>query len=365
MPTTADSDSGGDATGTGDGHGRGSTPGGCASTGAGADTGATAETNGSGAGTATATGTATPTATATATATESRATRRDRLAYLLTLSRPRFWFYLAGPVVVGVAFAAESVTELFAPVGIVLFAYFLLPGNVLLYGVNDVYDAEIDARNPKKDDAEGREARFSGERWVVATVVACGLAGLGLFALVPPAAWPWLGAFFALAVEYSAPPLRFKTTPLLDSVSNGLYVLPGVVAYVALSGTQPPAAAVVAAWLWAMGMHTFSAIPDIEPDRAAGIRTTATVLGEERTYAYCAAAWIAAAATWATVDPRIATVMLAYPIVVFTIYWSDVDVSEAYWWYPAINTVVGMLLTMGALTRIVPPARLLEVVPGG
>jgi 4-hydroxybenzoate polyprenyltransferase len=286
----------------------------------------------------------------------------DRLRYLATLSRPRFWFYLGGPVVVGVAFAAESVAELFAPAAFVLFAYFLLPGNVLLYGINDVFDADVDAENPKKDDAAGREARFSGERWVVAVVVACGLAGLALFALVPRAAWPWLALFFGLAVEYSAPPFRFKTTPFLDSLSNGLYVLPGVIAYVTLAGRQPPLAAVAAGWLWAMGMHTFSAIPDIEPDRAAGIRTTATFLGEERTYAYCAGAWIAAAATWATVDPRIATVMLAYPIVVFTIYWSDVDVTEAYWWYPAINTFVGMLLTMGALTRIVPPSRIVEAV---
>jgi len=283
----------------------------------------------------------------------------SRLRYLVTLSRPRFWFYLAGPVVVGVAFAAESVPELFGPVGLALFAYFLLPANVLLYGVNDVYDAEIDAENPKKE-AGGREARFSGERWVVAVVVASGLVGLGTFALVPVGAWPWLGAFFVLAVEYSAPPLRFKTTPLLDSVSNGLYILPGVVAYVAVAGRQPPAAAVVGGWLWAMGMHTFSAIPDIEPDREAGIRTTATVLGEERTYAYCGAAWLSAAVAWAFVDNRIALLMLAYPVVVFAIYWSNVDVDEAYWWYPAINTVVGMLLTMGALTRIVPPASLLE-----
>jgi len=47
-------------------------------------------------------------------------------------------------------------------------------------------------------------------------------------------------------------------------------------------GRTPPIAALAGAWLWAMGMHTFSAIPDIEPDRAAGIRTTATLLGEGR-----------------------------------------------------------------------------------
>ncbi|WP_117594719.1 prenyltransferase [Haloprofundus halophilus] len=272
-----------------------------------------------------------------------------RLGYLLKLSRPRFWFYLAGPVVVGVAFAAESVSDLFAPLALALFGYFLVPANVFLYGVNDVFDAEIDAENPKKED---KEVRFGGDPVVVGVVVASGLAGLALFAVTPRVAWVWLAAHFLLAVEYSAPPFRFKTKPLLDSVSNGLYVLPGVAAYAAVAGEQPPLAAVLGGWLWTMGMHTFSAIPDIEPDREAGIRTTATVLGETRTYAYCAGCWLAAALAFGLVDLRIGLLLLAYPVVVFAIYLSDVDVSRAYWWYPALNTGVGMVLTMGALWRL-------------
>ncbi|MFC6725835.1 lycopene elongase, partial [Halobium palmae] len=109
--------------------------------------------------------------------------------YLLKLSRPRFWFYLAGPVVVGVAFGARSVSELFTPVALALFAYFLVPANVLLYGVNDVFDADVDEENPKKEE---REVRFEGSRGVVAAVAVSGLLGLALFPLTDPAAWPWL-----------------------------------------------------------------------------------------------------------------------------------------------------------------------------
>jgi 4-hydroxybenzoate polyprenyltransferase len=276
-------------------------------------------------------------------------TAADRLRYLLTLSRPRFWLYLAGPVVVGVAFAADSVGELFLPVGFALFGYFLLPANVLLYGVNDVFDADVDEANPKK---ESKEARWSGDRFVLGAVVVGGLLGLATFAVTPQVAWLYLGGFFLLGVEYSAPPFRFKTTPFLDSVSNGLYVLPGMAAYATVAGVHPPWPAVVGAWLWTMGMHTFSAIPDIEPDREAGIRTTATVLGEERTYAYCAVCWLSSAVAFGAIDVRIALLLLAYPVVVFGIYWSGVDVTRAYWWYPALNTLVGMLLTMGALWRL-------------
>ena len=266
--------------------------------------------------------------------------------YVLRMSRPRFWLYLAGPVVVGVAYAASSRWELFAPTAVALFAYFLLPANVFLYGVNDVFDADVDDENPKKED---REVRYRGGRLVPALVIATGLLGVAFLPLLSPAGDAAMVAFLLLAVEYSAPPLRFKTTPLLDSVSNGLYVLPGVVAYAALAGEAPPVAAVAGGWLWAMGMHTFSAVPDIEPDRRAGIRTTATVLGESRTYAYCAGCWLAAAAVFGTVHPFFAAVLGGYPLFVAGIVAADVDVDRAYWWFPAVNTVAGMTLTLAAL----------------
>ena len=270
----------------------------------------------------------------------------ERLRYLLKLSRPRFWLYLAGPVVVAVAFAADTPTDLFRPLALGLFAYFLLPANVLLYGVNDVFDADVDAENPKK---AGREVRFGGERFVVAAVAACALAGLGLFAAVPRVAWGYLAGFFLLGVEYSAPPFRFKTTPLLDSISNGLYVLPGAATYAAVANAAPPLLALVGGWTWTMAMHTFSAIPDIEPDRRAGIETTATVFGHDWSFVYCGALWLASAGLFAALDTRLGVVLLSYPVVLVGVYTSGVDVDRAYWWYPALNTAVGALLTMGAL----------------
>ncbi|PSP48949.1 lycopene elongase [Halobacteriales archaeon QH_7_69_31] len=266
--------------------------------------------------------------------------------YVLRLSRPRFWPYLAGPVVVAVAYAAGSPAELFDPLAVALFMYFLLPANVFLYGVNDVFDAGVDAENPKKDD---REVRYRGDRLVPVLVVVCGGLGVAFLPLVPLYGAVAMGAFLALAVGYSAPPFRFKTTPLLDSASNGLYVLPGIVAYAAVAGTPPPVAAVAGGWLWAMGMHTFSAIPDIEPDRRAGIRTTATVLGERRTYAYITGCWLAAAGVFGLVHPFFAVVLGAYPLFVAGIVAASVDVRRAYWWFPAINTVAGMVITLAGL----------------
>lgn len=274
----------------------------------------------------------------------------NRLQYLLTLSRPRFWLYLAGPVLVGAVFGANDPAELFSLPVIVLFVFFLLPANVLLYGINDVFDADVDEANPKKDE---REVRYGGQRFVLVAVLASALFGLALVPLLPVGSLLWIAGFYLLGIQYSAPPARFKTTPLLDSVSNGLYLMPGAAAYVALSGTQPAALAIAGAWLWTMGMHTFSAIPDIEPDREAGIETTATLLGERRTYAYCAGSFALSSLCFGTLDARLGLLFAVYPTVVFAVALTEIDVSRAYWWFPAINTVVGALFTMGGLWLLV------------
>ncbi|ARS91871.1 lycopene elongase [Natrarchaeobaculum aegyptiacum] len=272
------------------------------------------------------------------------------LRYLLILSRPRFWLYLAGPVIVGVVYGATTVEQLFTPITVGLFAYFLLPANVFLYGINDVFDSEIDAANPKKAD---REARYRGQRFVPVVVAVSAMLSLAFVPALPADALFWIAVFLVLGAAYSAPPVRFKTTPLLDSLSNGLYVAPGIAAYVAVAGSQPPALAILGGWLWAMGMHTFSAIPDIEPDRETGIRTTATVLGERPTYAYCGLCWLGSAVAFAAVDPRLGALLGVYPLLVAVVAASSVSVHRAYWWFPAINTLVGTALTMGGLWVLV------------
>jgi 4-hydroxybenzoate polyprenyltransferase len=275
------------------------------------------------------------------------------LGYLFWLSRPRFWLYLAGPVVVGVVYAAETPANFFRPVAVALFAYFLVPANIFLYGINDIFDADIDRLNPKKA-PDGREVRYGDHRgWHVVAPVVVAVALVVVFVpVVPTDALYALGGFLLLGAAYSTPPLRLKTTPLLDSLSNGLYVLPGVAGYAAIAGSYPPAFAVAGAWVWAMGMHTFSAIPDIEPDRRAGIRTTATLLGESRTLAYCAGCWLLATVLMGVVHPALASVFLIYPVFVTTIALADVDIDRAYWWFPVVNTVAGAALTMMGIWEV-------------
>jgi 4-hydroxybenzoate polyprenyltransferase len=221
-----------------------------------------------------------------------------------------------------------------------------------LYGINDMFDADIDDENPKKSD-EGKEIRYRGGWAVTAAVVVSAVASTAFIPVLPPAASGALAGFLLLGTSYSAPPIRFKTTPFLDSVSNGLYIMPGLVAYGALTGELPPVLIIAGGWLWTMGMHTFSAIPDIEPDRAAGIQTTATVLGHGRTLVYCAGCWLAAAVLMGVVHPFFAAVLGIYPLFIGAVAATSVAIDRAYWWFPVLNTVVGAVLTMAAIWRLI------------
>lgn len=267
---------------------------------------------------------------------------------LLSVSRPRFWFYLGGPAIVGAVYGAQSMGGIADPLVIALIGYFLIPANIFLYGVNDIYDAEIDQLNPKKGE-EGREQTYNEGPVIILGVIAAVLLFVPFLVVLENGALLAAAGFFALGWTYSGPPTRFKTTPLLDSVSNGLYILPAVITYVTVAGESPPLVAVTGAWLWAMGMHTFSAIPDIGPDREAGIRTTATVLGHNNTLAYCGTCWLGAAFALALVHPGLGVLFAVYPVFIGVLVALSIDIERAYWWFPAINTGAGAVLTMAGL----------------
>jgi len=49
------------------------------------------------------------------------------------------------------------------------------------------------------------------------------------------------------------------------------------------------------------------------------------------------------------VHPFFGVVLGGYPVFVALIALADLDVDRAYWWFPAINTLTGTVLTLGGL----------------
>ncbi len=210
--------------------------------------------------------------------------------HLLKISRPRFYSYLFGPFLIGGAVAFQNPHKIMNLQFLLFLLFFAFPANVFLYGINDIYDTETDAKNPKKHSHE--HLLQQRERWpLLLTVWSVAVLTVVTTVFVNSAAMWMLLIFLFLAWSYSAPPFRFKARPFLDAYSNVLYAVPGFFSYAVFTGQFPSLAAVVMGITWSAGMHAFSAIPDMTVDKQAGIATTAVFLGKRTTLLFILANW--------------------------------------------------------------------------
>lgn len=217
------------------------------------------------------------------------------LSFIFDVSRPRFWFYLFGPYIVGLVAGVENLNGLADWRYIAFGFYFLLPANLLVYGINDIFDYETDRVNDKKS---GYETIVGPERsrrlfvWIATLNLPFIILAAVLF---NARSFLALQTFIFLSLFYSSPPIRAKTKPILDSAFNILYIMPGVFGYAITTGVLPPIELIIAGGLWTAAMHAYSAIPDIEADTKAGISTIATFFGGYGTLAICFGLYAAAA----------------------------------------------------------------------
>lgn len=273
---------------------------------------------------------------------------------VLHISRPRFWLYLAGPYLIGLAAAAHSTTDLTGFWVWCFLLYFLFPANLFVYGMNDIYDYETDRLNPKKSHYEtlvtpDMQARLAN--WILITNVPFWILAFG-FPLRHILAM--LG-FILFGMFYSATPIRAKTKPLLDSVFNILYLFPGWFGFYLAGGHGFNWHIFLAGTLWVMAMHAFSAIPDIHADSKAGLRTIATFLESTGTLIFCALCYIGAAVLAVPYIHSLALILgMLYVLMITATFISKetTQVFKVYTWFPAVNTVLGFSLFLRLLWRL-------------
>lgn len=223
---------------------------------------------------------------------------------LVQISRPVLWINTIGTTVVGMWLAGTLWTWEIIP----LLLWATLPFNLLIYGVNDVFDQETDANNPRKGTLEGARISPSEARGIVFWVFAANAPFALYFALfLPLPATLWILLYALVFVGYSAPPVRFKARPFLDSASNAAYAFPLVFAPLAL-GESPVWAAALGLMAWSAAKHTFDAVQDIYEDRASGIETTAVKLGARGVVLWSGAWWLVSTVLFALVSLPVALV---------------------------------------------------------
>jgi len=272
---------------------------------------------------------------------------------LLATSRPLSWINTAYPFAAAYLLAGGSVDWRWV-VGAV---FFLVPYNLVMYGVNDVFDYESDLRNPRKGGVEGAVLERSRHRQVL---WACAVSALPF--IVALALGGGLAANAALAVSvgallaYSAPRLRFKERPFLDSLTSAVhFVSPAVYGWLLAGGQMdaPPLAAFGAFLFWGMASHALGAVQDIEPDRQAGLGSIATVLGARWSVRLVLAWYLLAGLLVATLPgPGALAGLLAVPYVVNAAPYANLtdgrsgEAHRAWVRFLWLNYLVGFLLTM-------------------
>ncbi len=259
---------------------------------------------------------------------------------IIVLSRPRFWLYTLGPYLVGIA-AFSNLQSLLRAEILYGFFYFLLPANIFIYGINDYFDRSLDKINPKKYKQEAylrqKDARLS-----LVLVVLSALLSLPLLFISPEISAALL-LFLFIGFFYSSPPIRFKTKIFFDSLSNFFYIIPGIIGYLLITGTMPPFNILIAGSLWAIAMHLFSAIVDIDVDTKAGIRTTATAMGYKSSLIVTSILWLFAVVLVLSYTPLL-IVGLIYAVFPILVLLKKFTITKAYWMFPWINAALGFIL---------------------
>jgi 4-hydroxybenzoate polyprenyltransferase len=155
--------------------------------------------------------------------------------------------------------------------------------------------------------------------------------------------------FLTLATAYSAPPIRAKAHAIIDSTSNIFYVFPAFIAYTQLTNQLPPTPIIIAACLWPIAMHLYSAIPDITADTKAKLKTSAIVFGFNGSLIICAILWLTTLLLALQYGPQF-FILGIYPILpLLLINKKEKDADKLYWYFPIINTIVGFLLCIYAI----------------
>ncbi len=278
---------------------------------------------------------------------------------LFVTSRPVSWVNTAYPFAAACFLATGMIDWIFV-VGTV---FFLIPYNLLMYGINDVFDYESDLLNARKGGVEGAVLDRSHHRFVLWSAIVATVPFVAVLLTQGDVAANLILAVSLFAVvAYSAPGLRFKERPFLDSLTSSTHFVSPAIYGLALAAAQEQPngqlvftsavwAVLLAFFLWGMASHAFGAVQDILPDREGGIASIGTVLGARFTtwFAFIAYA-VAGVLMLRTAAPFAAILVLPYLVnVAPSLRITDATSARAnvgwkrFLW---LNYVTGFLVTM-------------------
>ncbi|HXN51025.1 MAG TPA: UbiA family prenyltransferase [Candidatus Acidoferrum sp.] len=204
----------------------------------------------------------------------------SELVFLTQVSRPGLWSTTALFYLMPLGHRAFLRSWIFW-VGLL---YVLVPLGLVLYGVNDIVDAEADVYNPRKGTflfgSLGAKEQLAALHWEIAVAQ---LPFLALFLVViGPKILLWYAALATAVALYNSPRVGWKGRPPFDVLIQASYLLVFVLSSWLNHLPQLPWPTFVFGALFAMHSHVLGEVMDIVPDGRSGRRTTATQIGAVR-----------------------------------------------------------------------------------
>ena len=205
---------------------------------------------------------------------------KEKSKLLLTSSRPLSWVNTAFPFAAGYLYFTGSF-DVTLVIGTI---FFLIPYNLLMYGINDVYDYESDMQNPRKGGVEGAVVDKKFHKLLLGWSYLLSLPFVIILAVLAPSSILVLAACLFFVIAYSAKGLRFKEIPFLDSITSSLHFVGPLIYALSIVGWPVRGwPAVIAFFAWGIASQSLGAIQDIAYDKKAGIGSIGTAIGERPT----------------------------------------------------------------------------------
>lgn len=201
-----------------------------------------------------------------------------QLIFWLKVSRPGLWFATIWLYLL----PTSQITDIWLSVPFWIGFFFVcFPLNFLVYGWNDIVDREIDAVNPRKDSflfgARGTASQLASLKWAIA-----GVHLICLPILLFYTNWKMLLLFSGIIIInglYNLPKNGLRSRPPLELLCQVGYLLVAPFSILINDVSGLPWITYFYLLLFAWQSHLIGEVMDIVPDRTAGRKTTATVIG--------------------------------------------------------------------------------------
>lgn len=211
----------------------------------------------------------------------------NKVKTFLIISRPLYWpiyifIYIAGTI------SINSFTSIYA-LGLMFVTF---PLGLIICGLNDISDRESDAQNSRKGGLEGHILKVNEIKSVIFAVMLISAAFIFTMLVLRfyyAAILVFLIALFSYL--YSFRPFRFKSRPILDSLTLGvgllLIYLFGKSLIINSFSNLIKIPQVI--WLLILGaviLHSITTLWDVEIDKKLGDQTTGVFLGKRGTLGF-------------------------------------------------------------------------------